>query len=294
MLNTGDAFTLLIRSRKHIPNRSIALAKDFYSLNHLKPPLAISKIQSSYARNCHDSSSQRTNSRTIGTGNPSHTDKALRGFQMTILASHFSQLTTWPTNPLKLHRRPTSPADETRLQYLVQVSIGSSMPNLEVLDLEHSRPTLRSWFHSCQTYAQPNSTVSDKHIIYAAAKAFFGTKLTKGSSVQSHGVKMLSLVEKHEDLKTGLDNDTYIDVILQSLPPSYDPFVINYNMNRLEKAVDIDRRGFDLQSEWQEDLMLEEEEGKGEGCRGHYTRSRRPCCPYGMSKGKGEVLSGLR
>ncbi|KAL0352249.1 UNVERIFIED_CONTAM: Retrovirus-related Pol polyprotein from transposon.6 [Sesamum calycinum] len=36
-----------------------------------QPPLAISKIQSSYARDCHDSSSQRTNSRTIGTGNPS-------------------------------------------------------------------------------------------------------------------------------------------------------------------------------------------------------------------------------
>ncbi|KAK4411835.1 hypothetical protein Sango_0256500 [Sesamum angolense] len=123
------------------------------------PPLAISKIQSSYARDCHDSSSQRTNSHTIRTGNPSHTDQALRGFHMTIPASHFSQLTTLPTNPLKLHRRPTSPADETRLQYLVQVSMGSSMPNLEVLDLQRSRPTLRSWFHSCQTYAQPNSTV---------------------------------------------------------------------------------------------------------------------------------------
>ncbi|KAK4381490.1 hypothetical protein Sango_2962800 [Sesamum angolense] len=101
--------------------------------------------------------SQRTNSRTIGTGNPNHTDQAVRSFHMMIPASHFSQLTIWPTNPLKLYGRPTSPADETRLQYLVQVSIVSSMPNLEVLDLERSRPTLRSWFHNCQTYAQPNS-----------------------------------------------------------------------------------------------------------------------------------------
>ncbi|KAL0370798.1 UNVERIFIED_CONTAM: hypothetical protein Sangu_0397900 [Sesamum angustifolium] len=123
-----------------------------------KPLLAISKIQSSYARDCHDSSSQRTNSRTIRTGNPSHTDQALRSFHMAIPVSHFNQLNILPTNPLKLHRRPMFPADETRLQYLMQVSIGSSMPNLEVLDLERSRPTLRSWFHSCQTYAQPNST----------------------------------------------------------------------------------------------------------------------------------------
>ncbi|KAL0286066.1 UNVERIFIED_CONTAM: Transposon Ty2-B Gag-Pol polyprotein [Sesamum radiatum] len=48
---------------------------------------------------------------------------------------------------------------------------------------------------------------------------------------------MLSIVEKLEDLKTGLDNDTYIDVILQSLPPSYDPFIVNYNMNGLEKSI---------------------------------------------------------
>ncbi|KAL0292954.1 UNVERIFIED_CONTAM: hypothetical protein Sradi_6964500 [Sesamum radiatum] len=79
--------------------------------------------------------------------------------------------------------------------------------------------------------------VPDRHIIYAATKAFFGTKMTEGCSVQSHGVTMLSLVEKLEDLKVGLNNDTYIDVILQSLPPSYDPFIVNYNMNGLEKSI---------------------------------------------------------
>ncbi|KAL0440031.1 UNVERIFIED_CONTAM: hypothetical protein Slati_2486100 [Sesamum latifolium] len=55
--------------------------------------------------------------------------------------------------------------------------------------------------------------------------------------VYASWVKMLSLVEKLEDLKAGLDNDTYIDVILQSLPPSYDPFIVNYNMNGLEKSI---------------------------------------------------------
>ncbi|KAL0405430.1 UNVERIFIED_CONTAM: hypothetical protein Slati_3856900 [Sesamum latifolium] len=79
--------------------------------------------------------------------------------------------------------------------------------------------------------------VPDRHIRYAATKAFFGTKMTEGLSVHSHGVKMLSLVEKLEDLKAGLNNDTYIVVILQSLPPSYDPFIVNYNMNGLEKSI---------------------------------------------------------
>ncbi|KAL0453561.1 UNVERIFIED_CONTAM: hypothetical protein Slati_1334200 [Sesamum latifolium] len=79
--------------------------------------------------------------------------------------------------------------------------------------------------------------VPDRHIRYAATKAFFGTKMTEGSSVHSHGVKMLSLVEKLKDLKAELNNDTYIDVILQSLPPSYDPFIVKYNMNGLEKSI---------------------------------------------------------
>ncbi|KAL0378568.1 UNVERIFIED_CONTAM: hypothetical protein Sradi_3162300 [Sesamum radiatum] len=63
---------------------------------------------------------------------------------MTIPTSQFSQSATLPTNPLKLHRRPTSPADERRLQYLMQVSKGPSMPSPEVIDLERFRSTLRS------------------------------------------------------------------------------------------------------------------------------------------------------
>ncbi|KAL0440427.1 UNVERIFIED_CONTAM: Retrovirus-related Pol polyprotein from transposon TNT 1-94 [Sesamum latifolium] len=35
--------------------------------------------------------------------------------------------------------------------------------------------------------------------------------MAEGSSVQSYGVNMLSLIEKLEDLKGGLENDTYID-----------------------------------------------------------------------------------
>ncbi|KAL0307289.1 UNVERIFIED_CONTAM: hypothetical protein Sradi_6146200 [Sesamum radiatum] len=79
--------------------------------------------------------------------------------------------------------------------------------------------------------------IPDRHIRYIATKEFFRAKMTEGSSVQEHGFKMLSLVEKLEDLKAKFVNDPYIDVILQSLPPSYDPFVVNFNMNGLEKFI---------------------------------------------------------
>ncbi|KAL2228333.1 UNVERIFIED_CONTAM: hypothetical protein Sindi_1813000 [Sesamum indicum] len=83
--------------------------------------------------------------------------------------------------------------------------------------------------HMKEVYAHPN-----RHIRYAATKVFLGTKMAKDSSVKSHGVKMLSLMEKLENLKAGLHNDTYIEVILQLFPPFYDPFIINYNTNGLE------------------------------------------------------------
>ncbi|KAK4411871.1 hypothetical protein Sango_0260100 [Sesamum angolense] len=79
--------------------------------------------------------------------------------------------------------------------------------------------------------------IPDRHTRYVTTKEFFRIKMTEGSSVKEHGVKMLSLVENLEDLKVGLENDTYIDVILQSLPPFYDLFIVNFNMNGLEKSI---------------------------------------------------------
>ncbi|KAL0396309.1 UNVERIFIED_CONTAM: Retrovirus-related Pol polyprotein from transposon TNT 1-94 [Sesamum calycinum] len=68
--------------------------------------------------------------------------------------------------------------------------------------------------------------VPDRHIRYARTKAFLGTKMAEGSFVQSYGVKMLSLVEKLEDLKAGLDTDTYIDVLERSRKLSKDEMTL--------------------------------------------------------------------
>ncbi|KAL2248170.1 UNVERIFIED_CONTAM: hypothetical protein Sindi_2669300 [Sesamum indicum] len=71
--------------------------------------------------------------------------------------------------------------------------------------------TFKKWLEDNrkEVYAVPN-----RDIIYAATNVSSRTKMAEGLFVQSHGVKMLSLVEKLEDLKVGLENDTYIDVIL--------------------------------------------------------------------------------
>ncbi|KAL0403953.1 UNVERIFIED_CONTAM: hypothetical protein Sradi_2036100 [Sesamum radiatum] len=150
--------------------------------------------------------------------------------------------------------------------------------------------------------------VLDRHIRYAATKAFFGTKMTEGSSVREHEIEMLSLVEKLEDLQAGFNNDTYIDVIHQSLPPSYDPFVINYNMNGLEKSINelINMLvQYEATTKNSESSVLVGEastsKAKGKGARRWKRKKGKakaaasalsaPVAPVGMGRGKGNVGS---
>ncbi|KAL0445852.1 UNVERIFIED_CONTAM: hypothetical protein Slati_1713100 [Sesamum latifolium] len=80
--------------------------------------------------------------------------------------------------------------------------------------------------------------IPDQHIRYIVMKAFFGARIIEASSVREHGEMMLCLVEKLKDLQANFEKEkTYVDVILQSLPPSFDQFIINYNMNRFEKSL---------------------------------------------------------
>ncbi|KAL0394603.1 UNVERIFIED_CONTAM: hypothetical protein Slati_4426500 [Sesamum latifolium] len=86
--------------------------------------------------------------------------------------------------------------------------------------------------HMKELYAVP-----DRPIRYAVMKAFFGARI-EGSSIREHGLMMLSLVEKPKDLQADFEKEeTYVYMILQSLPSSFDQFIINYNMNGLEKIL---------------------------------------------------------
>ncbi|KAL0420498.1 UNVERIFIED_CONTAM: hypothetical protein Slati_3072700 [Sesamum latifolium] len=76
----------------------------------------------------------------------------------------------------------------------------------------------------------------DWHIGYAMMKAFFGMRMIEGSSVRDHGVMMLSLVEKLKDLQVDFEEEeTYVDLIPQSISPIFDRFIISSDMNGLKK-----------------------------------------------------------
>ncbi|WVZ51009.1 hypothetical protein U9M48_002201, partial [Paspalum notatum var. saurae] len=72
---------------------------------------------------------------------------------------------------------------------------------------------------------------------YNTSKALFGSKLAEGSPVSPHVIKMIGHIEALDKLGLELEPELAVDVILQSLPPSFEPFIMNYHMNSLDKTL---------------------------------------------------------
>ncbi|KAG8472968.1 hypothetical protein CXB51_034877 [Gossypium anomalum] len=67
--------------------------------------------------------------------------------------------------------------------------------------------------------------------------ALFQCKLAEGSPVGPHVLKMIGYFESLSKLGFPLSQKLATDVILQSLPDSYSQFVLNFNMNEIDKTL---------------------------------------------------------
>ncbi|KAK8666012.1 hypothetical protein V6N13_006165 [Hibiscus sabdariffa] len=72
---------------------------------------------------------------------------------------------------------------------------------------------------------------------YETSKALFQCKMTEGTLVGAHVIKMMGYVQTLEKLSFPLKNELATDLILQSLPGSFKPFVLNFNMNEINKTL---------------------------------------------------------
>ena len=72
---------------------------------------------------------------------------------------------------------------------------------------------------------------------YDVSDKFYSCKMEENSSVSEHILKMSGLHNRLSQLGVNLPDDSVIDRILQSLPPSYKSFVMNYNMQGMEKSI---------------------------------------------------------
>ena len=72
---------------------------------------------------------------------------------------------------------------------------------------------------------------------YEVSDKFYSCKMEENGSVSEHILKMSGLHNRLSQLGVNLPDDTVVDRILQSLPPSYKSFVMNYNMQGMVKTI---------------------------------------------------------
>src|SRR4051812_48625034 len=72
---------------------------------------------------------------------------------------------------------------------------------------------------------------------YEASEKFFNCNMEEGSSVSEHVFKMSGHANKLQSLGIVIPNSLGIHRVLQSLPPSYKNFVMNYNMQNMDKTL---------------------------------------------------------
>ncbi|KAK8560143.1 hypothetical protein V6N12_012946 [Hibiscus sabdariffa] len=72
---------------------------------------------------------------------------------------------------------------------------------------------------------------------YETSKALFQCKMIEGSPVGAHVIKMMGYIQTLEKLGFSLKDELATDLILQSLPDSFKPFVLNFNMNEINKTL---------------------------------------------------------
>ena len=72
---------------------------------------------------------------------------------------------------------------------------------------------------------------------YEASDKFFSCEMEENNSVSEHVLKMSGYYNRLNQLGVNLPDEVAIDRVLQSLPPSYKGFVMNYNMQGMEKTI---------------------------------------------------------
>ncbi|CAJ2644951.1 unnamed protein product [Trifolium pratense] len=72
---------------------------------------------------------------------------------------------------------------------------------------------------------------------FEVSKALFQAKLAEGSPVSPHVLKMIGYVGNLAKLGFPLGDELATDLILQSLPESFNQFVLNFTMSDMEKTL---------------------------------------------------------
>ena len=76
-----------------------------------------------------------------------------------------------------------------------------------------------------------------RHERFEVMRSLITTRMQEGTSVSAHVLKMKAYVDHLAHLESPFSDELAGDIILNSLPKSYDQFIMNYNMNGMEKTL---------------------------------------------------------
>ena len=65
-------------------------------------------------------------------------------------------------------------------------------------------------------------------------KQIMNTRMSEGTHVRDHMIKMIRLFNELGDLGADIDCETQNNMVLETLPPSFNHFKLNYFINKLE------------------------------------------------------------
>ncbi|KAL4296294.1 hypothetical protein GQ457_12G012260 [Hibiscus cannabinus] len=72
---------------------------------------------------------------------------------------------------------------------------------------------------------------------YETSKALFQCKMSEGSPVGAHVNKMMGYIQTLKKMGFALNDELAIDIVLQSLSDSFNHFLLNFNMNEINKTL---------------------------------------------------------
>ena len=73
---------------------------------------------------------------------------------------------------------------------------------------------------------------------YEITKQLWECKMAKRSSTSEHVIKLVGYTQRLSALGFAIPTTLGTDILLASLPPSYNSFIMNYNTNGLDKTTD--------------------------------------------------------
>ncbi|KAK8672968.1 hypothetical protein V6N13_111324 [Hibiscus sabdariffa] len=72
---------------------------------------------------------------------------------------------------------------------------------------------------------------------YETSKDLFQCKMSEGTPVGAHVIKMMGYIQTLEKQGFALNNEMVTDIILQSLSDSFKQFILNFNINDIDKTL---------------------------------------------------------